>query len=670
MMKLYILLLSVLSLSVALGQEGITDSLKRLLAQTKQDTSRVLLLTELGGNYQFFKSDTAILLVHQAIVIAQKVAFVKGEIRALTRLGEVLRLRGEFPQALEAHLKALQLSRQTQNLEEEATTLSYAALIYVELGEYRQGLNYLFQSMKAREPYTTDLTAFRLSNIGNAYEKLSMLDSALYFQKQALASTTLPSIELLGSNTVRALILTRIGIIQERLGHSIEALGYYQKALQTAYASGDLLNRARSLYQMAEVYEVLKQPDSSLHYAQLAFIDAQKVTQKITLLSASSLLARLYKNSYKLDSAFYFQQVAVAVKDSLFGAEKFRKLQLLTLREQQRVQQLQEEQEFSKAQTQRAGLLLAVGIFLLIALLLWRTNRQQQRANRTLNLKNSQIEKQRNTLEQTLAELKSTQAQLVQSEKMASLGELTAGIAHEIQNPLNFVNNFSEINKELLEELEQANDKGNQIEVKVIAADIKENEQKIAHHGKRADAIVKGMLEHSRTSKGEKQLTDISALAEEYFKLSYQAMRSKDKSFNATINTDFDNSIGKINIVPQDIGRVLLNLLNNAFYAVTEKKKASILKGENYEPTVSLSTKRESSKLIIVVRDNGNGIPQNIADKIFQPFFTTKPSGQGTGLGLSLSYDIVTKGHGGELTMNTKEGEYAEFIISLTDSHI
>jgi signal transduction histidine kinase len=257
--------------------------------------------------------------------------------------------------------------------------------------------------------------------------------------------------------------------------------------------------------------------------------------------------------------------------------------------------------------------------------------------------------------------LKSTQVQLIQSEKMASLGELTAGIAHEIQNPLNFVNNFSEVNKELVDELEQEIDKRNYVDAKLIAQNIKENEQKINHHGKRADAIVKGMLQHSRSDMGIKEPTRISAFADEYLRIAYHGLRAKDNSFNATIKTDFDESIGKIDIIPQDIGRVLLNLYNNAFYAVTEKNKST---ETGYEPTLLVATKKIGDKVEISVRDNGNGIPLKIVDKIFQPFFTTKPSGQGTGLGLSLSYDII-KAHGGEIWVNSKEDEFTEFVVQL-----
>ena len=264
-------------------------------------------------------------------------------------------------------------------------------------------------------------------------------------------------------------------------------------------------------------------------------------------------------------------------------------------------------------------------------------------------------------IEKAYTELKTTQAQLIHSEKMASLGELTAGIAHEIQNPLNFVNNFSEVNKELLAEMKEEMDKGNLEDAKAIANDVSDNEEKIIHHGKRAEAIVKGMLQHSRNSSGVKEPTDINALADEYLRLAYHGLRAKDKSFNATMKTDFDESIGNVNVVPQDLGRVILNLITNAFYAVDEKKKQN---QNGFDPVVTVSTKKSGEKIEVKVADNGNGIPQKVMDKIFQPFFTTKPTGQGTGLGLSMSYDII-KSHGGELKVVTNEGEGAEFVISL-----
>lgn len=311
-----------------------------------------------------------------------------------------------------------------------------------------------------------------------------------------------------------------------------------------------------------------------------------------------------------------------------------------------------------------------------------KTISQEQEKQQILATQNEklEIEVQNRTaaLNRYLQELKSTQAQLIQSEKMASLGELTAGIAHEIQNPLNFVNNFSEVSIELADELKQEINKINVSEtekenIESIMDDLVQNQQKINQHGKRADAIVKSMLQHSRVSTGQKELTDINALADEYLRLSYHGLRAKDKSFNATLQTNFDKTVEKINVIPQDIGRVLLNLFNNAFYAVSERQKVEGIrrKGEgeqtlnpNYEPTVSVCTKKADGKIEIHVKDNGNGVPQKVLDKIFQPFFTTKPAGEGTGLGLSLSYDII-KAHGGDIKVITEEGEGAEFLIQL-----
>jgi two-component system, NtrC family, sensor kinase len=345
----------------------------------------------------------------------------------------------------------------------------------------------------------------------------------------------------------------------------------------------------------------------------------------------------------------------------------------------------------------------------------WIKRQKEDEINRAIAIRKVELEglvaertaeltQQKEELENTLEELKATQSQLIQSEKMASLGELTAGIAHEIQNPLNFVNNFSEVSSELLDEMKEELAEGSKQyaagsrqlgdeKLKLaeeIANDIKQNLDKIIHHGKRADNIVKGMLQHSRSSSGVKEPVDINALCDEYLRLAYHGLRAKDKSFNATLKTDFDENIGKIDVVPQEMGRVILNLLTNAFYAVNEKKKRGPLPSRSefgtgseggissaisdYQPTVTISTSfippsggggAVRGAYLISVSDNGNGIPQEVLDKIFQPFFTTKPTGKGTGLGLSLSYEIVTKAHGGELKVENKEGEGATFTIIL-----
>jgi signal transduction histidine kinase len=384
------------------------------------------------------------------------------------------------------------------------------------------------------------------------------------------------------------------------------------------------------------------------------------------------------------------------ITDSVRSKDNIRKATMLSLnydfdKKQQIAKAAQEKKDAEAKRTKNqqyfaiAFLAIIVLAAVVITSILLRSNKHKQKAYSLLERQKKETDIQKAKTEHALENLKATQAQLIHSEKMASLGELTAGIAHEIQNPLNFVNNFSDVNTELIDEADQEINKGNISGVKIILNNIKENEQKINLHGKRADTIVKGMLQHSRASSGQKEFTDVNKLADEYLRLSYHGMRARDKSFNAEMQTDFDESIGKINIVPQDIGRVILNVINNAFYAVNEKKKSGPLtlpinrdrlelgidKLQNeYMPLITVRTKlipplegkREAVE--IVVRDNGNGIPQNIVEKIFQPFFTTKPTGQGTGLGLSLAYDII-KAHGGEIKVETKEGEGSEFVILL-----
>ncbi|MBK8654045.1 MAG: hypothetical protein IPN20_09135 [Haliscomenobacter sp.] len=327
----------------------------------------------------------------------------------------------------------------------------------------------------------------------------------------------------------------------------------------------------------------------------------------------------------------------------------------------------------------RSFLVLGLGLFGLFASLLFYQNRQKQKANALLKQQRDEINLQRDKAESTLHELKSTQAQLIQAEKLASLGELTAGIAHEIQNPLNFVNNFAEVSAEMLDELKEDLAKGETDEAHAIANDLKTNLQKITHHGQRASSIVKNMLEHSRQGRDamHRVSTDINALADEYLRLAYHGLRAKDNTFNATMETHFDPDLPLVSVIPQDIGRVLLNLINNAFYAVHQRATTAgaplvgahdqpkgAHMGRPYQPTVTVSTQKIDKQILISVQDNGNGIPDHIRDKIFQPFFTTKPAGQGTGLGLSLSYDII-KAHGGELKVETKEGEGSTFTIQI-----
>jgi signal transduction histidine kinase len=410
---------------------------------------------------------------------------------------------------------------------------------------------------------------------------------------------------------------------------------------------------------LSRVYADLQKTDSALHYARESFKIFERRRDPAWKRDASNLLASYFDLLGNNDSATAYLRLAKTLSDSLNTEERKNLLafQDVLIEEQAKLEKLEKEKLETREQLKIYLLTSGIVAFTFIALFLYRNNRARKKTNDILRQRNEQIE-------HTLHQLRSTQAQLIQSEKMASLGELTAGIAHEIQNPLNFVNNFSEINKELASELKTDLQTGNVQSATALADNIMDNAEKIAHHGKRADAIIKGMLQHSQTNSGQKATTDINALCKEYLKLAYHGLRAKDKSFNAGFETDFDPGVGTVSIVPQDIGRVLLNLINNAFYAVSEKAKSS---AGHYEPVVTVSTRKTGSQVEISVRDNGKGIPENIREKIFQPFFTTKPAGEGTGLGLSLSYDIV-KAHGGTLTVASKEGEYSIFTIQLSTS--
>jgi signal transduction histidine kinase len=412
---------------------------------------------------------------------------------------------------------------------------------------------------------------------------------------------------------------------------------------------------------MSTLFNKTVQLDSAIFYAQKVRRSGGESTELKNMAEALTNLEYAYKLKGNKDSLLKYMELSHNFKDSIYSKEKNKELQSITFNDQLKQQEIIKAQLKYKSKVQLFALASGLFVVVLIAGMLWRNNRHRKKAYTLLQRQKNETDFQKVKVEQAFDELKSTQAQLIQSEKMASLGELTAGIAHEIQNPLNFVNNFSEVSNELIDEMNVEIEKGDLKEAKTIADDIKQNLDKINRHGKRADAIVKGMLQHSRSSDGKKEPADINALSDEFLRLAYHGIRAKDKSFNATLKTDFDNSIGMVNIASQDIGRVILNLINNAFYAVGEKNKTGT---EGYEPTVTVSTKKQANKLEIKVTDNGNGMPKKVLDKIFQPFFTTKPAGQGTGLGLSLSYDIV-KAHGGELRVETEAGNGTEFMIIL-----
>ena len=575
-------------------------------------------------------------------------------------LGALYNDQGNYSEALKNAFSALKIHKQLGDKNAIANISSNIGYIYFTEDHYAEALENYLPAIKileelAKNPstnYSSSWYNYGLSwnrqGVGDTYERLGELAytkgqkviAKNYFLKANsillmalkgyLSMPTKTNSDSVNYKSSLASVYGDLGLLNTKIEKYVVAKNYLQKALQ-------LSNESHNVFASKETYRILCILDSTQgdfsqafeHYKMFIFyrdnVTNEDYRKKISQTNMQ----------YEFDKK---QSAAKAVQDKKdANAKRIKNQQYFVI----------------------ATLVILVLVILLIAFMQWRNNRHKQKAN-------SLLQQQKEKVESTLSELKSAQAQLIQSEKMASLGELTAGIAHEIQNPLNFVNNFSEVNKELLVEMKGEMNKGNIDDANAIANDVIDNEEKIIHHGKRADAIVKGMLQHSRTSSSQKEPTDINKLADEYLRLSYHGLRAKDKTFNATLQTSFDESIEKINIISQDIGRVLLNLYNNAFYAVTEKSKSQT---ENYTPIVSVSTKKISDKVEIRVKDNGNGIPKKIIDKIFQPFFTTKPTGQGTGLGLSLSYDII-KAHGGEINVETTEGEGTEFIIVLPSNNV
>ncbi len=684
-MKRFLCISPILLLPLFLtAQQTLPDSLRIAFQKAPNDSVRFKISRSIYTFYEETNRDSALYYAQLRYAIAKKYNRKIEEAYLQGQMGYQQIYLGRFSEALTNLTQAFQTATDAKD------AATWELTPFNTPGKSREitlsMLNHMYGHLKLQTGSTESVHYFKEGRrigkeIGNDfrvtvadmvlatnYLVLNQPDSALIYALEGEEYGTHGRV-----NKYLSYIWSVMGNIYRQKGVDSLALSYYQKSLLTAIPEANFTVVASVYESLINYYQSKKNADSVLYYASKN-LGVVKSLGAVTSFVASEInLGKVYQNlasgySMKMntDSTIKYLQLAMTIKDSLTAIKlnRLSAFQRLTLDEQIRLQK-QEKQQTDAANKRKMYILFAgIGFAVFIIVLVYRNNRQKQKANLVL-------QEQKQKVEITLQDLKSTQTQLIQSEKMASLGELTAGIAHEIQNPLNFVNNFSEVNKELLVEMKDEMDKGNITDAKEIANDVIANEDKIIHHGKRADAIVKGMLQHSSSGSGKKEPTDINKLADEYLRLAYHGLRAKDKSFNATMKTDFDESIGNINIIPQDIGRVVLNLLTNAFYVVDEKKKASTLRqaqdsaGERYEPTVSISTKKVDGKVLISVSDNGNGIPQKVLDKIFQPFFTTKPTGQGTGLGLSLSYDIITKGHRGELKVETKENEGSSFIIEL-----
>jgi two-component system, NtrC family, sensor kinase len=626
---------------------SIEDSFKTIISQRKEDSNEVNALVFLAN--QQSQPDSVINYAQQGLLLAQQIKYAQGEAGCYFILANGYGNQGNFSLAIQNGLNALNLYENLRDIRGiSAAHLSLQAM-YREAGDYKNALMHAFTGEKlasANQVMGTSiefpghrLAPLFLAEIAQTYVLMNQLDSALVYTQNSIQQNELFN----GAKWEFPIYL--LATIQNMQGNFDLALQNYRSALPLAIENGFPVDTVQIYSGMATLFRKMGVLDSAIVYAQKVVGSWTTESERKNLLDAVDNLAQIYKVKGNKDSIIKYIEFSQSLKDKFYSMEKDRAVQNITFNERLKQQEILSAQIRYKNRVQLYGMGAGLFAVLLIAVILWRSNQQKQ--------------KSKAHVEKAYTELKSTQRRLIQSEKMASLGQLTAGIAHEIQNPLNFVNNFSEVNSELIAELYDEINDGHVDEAKVIAARIDENEQKINFHGKRADAIVKGMLQHSRMNTGQKEEVDINALADEYLRLGYHGLRAKDKSFHAKLQTDFDRNIAKIKVVPQDIGRVLLNLYNNAFYAVLEKKK---LQGDGYEPSISVSTKREGKYVEVRIKDNGNGIPQMLLEKVFQPFFTTKPPGQGTGLGLSISYDVI-KAEGGELKVASKEGEGAEFVV-------
>jgi signal transduction histidine kinase len=699
MRKAFILFIILFTVYLSEAQYSWSDTVKYKiasakisLASAKNDATKYYWLNNIYYYYVFSTPDSCLPYAQQSLTVAKQMKSDTLISDAYVCLGYLYYTIGNYPQALAYYQEGLKYAESSRYFLSKVFACINLSYVYVDEEDFDDAFFYAKESKTLMEanwkpsfniPTTFNNLAgapdlihdtlthylFALESLGEVYEQFNYIDSA-YKYYRLMNDGFLKSHEGIMDWGV---IPYHLGSIYARMKNYSESARYYHIGITIALKTGIEIDILKNSSGLASLYKETGATDSSIFYAAKVLEVSTYNYNPMFKLNALNLLTGIYKSKNNVDSLAKYLQLTISTKDSLFSQQKVMQLQTMTFNEQRRQQELQQQlAQASLVYRNRLNiyfLLTGLVILIIVAVGLWRRNVYKQRSYALLEKQKQEIDFQKTKVENTLSDLKSTQSQLIQSEKMASLGELTAGIAHEIQNPLNFVNNFSDVNTELADELQTELRSGNTEEAITIAQDIKDNEQKINYHGKRADSIVKGMLQHSRASSGQKELTDINKLADEYLRLSYHGMRAKDKSFNAEYKTEFDESIGKINVVPQDIGRVLLNLFNNAFYAVNERAKLSSGLGA-YEPTVSVCTKLipplpgRLRGAEIRVSDNGNGIPQDIVDKIFQPFFTTKPTGQGTGLGLSLAYDIV-KAHGGDIKVEIKEAGRTEFIVRL-----
>ena len=676
---LFLLILGISCSNIVLSQAAYfqIDKLKSELQNTREDSVKCRLISAIASGFRFSNFDSSRFYADSCVRLANKAGNEKLKSTALSMKGFTLLFSGRLPESLQCQYDALKISEQIRDTFGIALALNRIGNVYMELGEYRKSIeHYLLSQNLYRLIGKSGRYYNASSNIGNVYNLMNKPDSALFFLTKAYTASLKTTDRI---DFTRPEMMFRIGTAYKLKADTANAIQSYRMGIVEANKDHDLVNLSMCHLLLAKIYDENHLTDSSVRFATSALRTSKVLGFEKCILEAASLLSEIYNRGKKYDSAYKYLKISIVAQESITSRKRIIEWQKTILNELEEKRSTADAVVKKENRQKQIVLISGLIIVVVIAIFLYRNSNQQKKVNTVLK-------NQKEEIEITLAQLKSTQSQLIQSEKMASLGELTAGIAHEIQNPLNFVNNFSELNVELLEELQTEMRPllaEGEVGVTALIDDIKSNSEKINHHGQRAAAIVKGMLQHSRTSSGQKEPTDINALCDEYLRLAYHGLRAKDKSFNAEFKTEFDETIPKVNIVPQDMGRVVLNLINNAFFAVGERGKEEAISHKveaisseekgipsglqltPYSPTVTVSTKNLGNKIEITVSDNGTGIPSEIKEKIFQPFFTTKPTGQGTGLGLSLAYDIVTKVHGGKLTVESEQGKGTTFKIEI-----
>ena len=632
------------------------DVSKRLFSKTK-DPSLGNMYDTYGFMYSMQnKLDSGHLFYQKGIAAAES----KNDKSMLSTLYQnnaiAYQQQSNFPQALSYYQKALGISIQSHDEESAAYIYLNIAITYNAIDDNPRAEQYFFKAEgTAKKLNLKNVLAYTYSNLSSVYEGMNRYKEQYYF---AMKAATLG--KEMGDEGIEASSLSRAALALADQNKFEEAEKLNRQALTVADASRQPYNIYQAMSCMGTILWKQKKYNDAIPYFEKAFhllTDADLYTKEVG--STYFDLSECYEKTGDYTKALSTYKISAKIADSVRGRENIKKATELTMNydfdKKQQLTKYEQQKQNDLARTRLIALSIGLLLTLTLAVVAFNGFKNKRKANVLLQQQNEKVES-------TLTELKATQTQLIQAEKMASLGELTAGIAHEIQNPLNFVNNFSDVSAELVDEMQHELNNGDKEEAIAISEDIKKNLEKIRHHGKRADAIVKGMLQHSQSGSGVKEPTDINALADECMRLAYHGLRAKDKSFNAELVTRFDETLPKINVIPQDMVRVMLNLFNNAFYAVNQKAKTA---GMDYKPEVLVTTSAKNNQLIIAVKDNGTGISDAVKDKIMQPFFTTKPTGEGTGLGLSLSYDIVVKGHNGTILVNSVGGKGSEFIVSL-----